>query len=1039
MPFSVSGRAWGAMGASTLLFILASAPPLEAQVGGSIRGTITEESTQRPLGDVRVVLIGASRETRTGETGKFEFRGLPAGDYTLRATLIGYTSRAISATVTAGEVTDLDIALLRAPIQLEALVVTGTAGVTEKRELGNAISNTDVGKLAGAPIENVQELLQTRVPGLTIYKNSGLAGTGSNVQIRGAGSLNASYGPVYYVDGIRFEAQPVSTGGVTNATVQFSSPLDFIAPADIENVEVIKGPAAATLYGADAAGGVIQIITKKGIRGAEGSQWTASVGYSSSEWTARIPLNYYQCNAARILNPSTYPGCANPAAITWMSQNGPVTGIPASDIMRFGDSLFVIKDNPLARHPHALRAGPGADVRLSGRGGSQTFNYFLSFDQLNEDGIFFNNFQNRTGGRANFEVTPTAKLNLGLNLSYTRVHHQMPLSDNASNGLLRNAYRGKSRATADRWDAGYFGFGPDQSNEFDLQTFEERTTLGLTANFNPFPWLENRLVLGMDKYDRRDQTFFRIDSTLKWGATEGTGQMTQRLPVTHTWTLDYSGSVRARLSPALMSRSSAGMQVNSRQFHRYTGVGSGMVTNNLTTLQPGSFTQLTVDEQLIEQTSLGMYIQEQLAWRDRLYATAALRIDDNSAFGSEFQWVKYPKFSLSYVPSDEAFFHVPHVDQLKLRFAWGEAGNPPAPFTADRTFAPEAATAGDATVNALTPKSFGNPNLKPERGREYEAGFDASLFRGALGIEFTYYNQHTVDALMRVPDAPSTSFDSTHLVNVGEIANRGFELLVTASPVRKPKVSWDVSLSASTHHNELVSFGGVLDQLQLGSFTNSQRHREGYPLGGFWAVDVIRDANGKPVLDANGKVQADLTCSWPDPVDPSGYGGSCHEKYVGPSTPTREFGLANTVTLFGNLRLFANLDYKGGHYIVCAICSIRNRINTNTWEVANPRADSVDVQVWGSLQTVTHIMPADFLKLREVAVTYNLPPSWGGPFRARRWSVTLAARNLWMTTRYKGTGDPEVSFESDPNTFDRTDYAAVPQPRRLSATINVTF
>src|SRR5207237_4352599 len=110
-----------------------------------------------------------------------------------------------------------------------------------------------------------------------------------------------------------------------------------------------------------------------------------------------------------------------------------------------------------------------------------------------------------------------------------------------------------------------------------------------------------------------------------------------------------------------------------------------------------------------------------------------------------------------------------------------------------------------------------------------------------------------------------------------------------------------------------------------------QRHREGYPLGGFWAVDVLRDANGTPVLDANGRVQADLTCSWPDPVDPNGYGGSCHEKYVGPSSPTREFGLSNSVTLFGNLRLFANLDYKGGHYLVCAICSIRNRINTNTW------------------------------------------------------------------------------------------------------------
>ena len=1037
MPFSFTGRAWGAMGASTLLFILATAPPLEAQVGGTIRGTITEESTQRPLASVRVVLIGVGRETRTGEDGRFEVPGLPDGEYTVRATLIGYTSRTARATVTAGEVADLAIALLRAPIQLEALIVTGTAGTTEKREIGNAISSPDLSKVPAGTTQNVQEQLQSRVPGLTLMQNSGLVGTGSNVQIRGAGSLNANYGPVYYVDGIRFEAQPVSTGGVTNATVQYSSPLDFIDPDDVEKIEVIKGPAASTLYGADAAGGVIQIITKKGTR--EGSQWTASVGYSSSEWTAGIPINYYQCNAARIRNPGTYPGCANPGAITWMSQDGPVTGIPESDITRFGDSLFVIKDNPLARDPHALRAGPGAEARLSGRGGNPTFNYFLSFNQLNEDGIFFNNYQNRTGGRANFEVTPTAKLNIGLNLSYTRVHERLPLSDNASNGLLRNAFRGKARATADRWDAGYFGFGPDQSNEFDLQSFEERTTLGLTANFNPFPWLENRLILGMDKYDRRDQTFFRIDSTFKWGATEGTGEMTQRLPVTHTWTADYSGSVRARLSQTLGSRTSAGVQVNSRQFHRYTGFGSGMVTNNLTTLQPGSFTQLQVDEQLIEQTSLGMYLQEQLAWRERLYATAALRIDDNSAFGSEFHTVKYPKFSLSYVLSDEAFFHVPHVDELKLRFAWGEAGNAPAPFTADRTFAPATGTAGDATINALTPKSYGNPDLKPERGREYEAGFDASLFRGALGIEFTYYNKRTVDALMEVPDAPSTSFDSTHLINVGEIANRGLELLLTASPVRNSKVSWDLALSAATHHNELVSFGGSVNQLQFGAFTNSQRHREGYPLGGFWAVDVIRDASGQPVLDANGRVQVDLTCSWPDPVDPNGYGGSCHEKYVGPSSPTREFGLSNTVTLFGNLRLFANLDYKGGHYLVCAICSIRNRINTNTWEVANPQADPIQVQVWGSQQTVTHIMPADFLKLREVAVTYLVPPSWGGPFRASRWSITLSGRNLWLATRYKGTGDPEVSFNSNPNTFDRTDYASVPQPRRLSATITVLF
>jgi hypothetical protein len=141
-----------------------------------------------------------------------------------------------------------------------------------------------------------------------------------------------------------------------------------------------------------------------------------------------------------------------------------------------------------------------------------------------------------------------SQLNLGLNVSYTRSHYRMPLSDNASNGLFRNSMRGRARAFADQWESGWHGFGPLQSNEYDLQTFEERTTLGITANYNPLSWLESRIVLGMDKYDRRDRTFYQIDPTAKWGATNGTGAIEQRLPVTHTWTVDASSSARSRIS-----------------------------------------------------------------------------------------------------------------------------------------------------------------------------------------------------------------------------------------------------------------------------------------------------------------------------------------------------------------------------------------------------------------------------------------------------------------------------------------------------------
>ncbi|MDX1429536.1 MAG: TonB-dependent receptor, partial [Rhodothermales bacterium] len=768
------------------------------------------------------------------------------GAYSVQVIIIGYSRSEQSITVTAEQVQTVDFSLTPAAIQLSEIVVTGTAGRTEKREVGNAVTSLEVGDLVDvAPVGNVRELLNARAPGLTLYKNSGLAGTGSNIKIRGGGTLNASYQPVYYIDGIRFEGNAFTTNGVTNSTVQYRSPMEFIDPNDIERIEVIKGPAAATLYGADAASGVIQIITKKGARGAGGVQWSASFEYGQSEWVRETPTTYWICTLARQDDPDDHPGCANPSDVQYTNNAGEQRfSIPESDILRNDawGGVFVLTDNPLQRHPRALRAANLYDVKTSARGGTQEFNYYLSFNRLDQQGIFFNNFQERIGGRANFEWTPMGNLNLGLNVGYARNHTGMPLSDNASNGLLRNAYRGRARGIDDAWEPGFRGFGPDQTNEFDLQIREERTTIGLTASYDPFPWFENRLTLGVDKYDVRETEFFAIDSTLKWGATNGTGAISQRLPITHTWTVDYSGSIRARLSSVITSRFSGGMQVNARQYRRWTAEGNGLVANNVNLV--GTAANRDASEALNEQTSLGFFFQEQIGWRDRVFVTGAVRIDDNSAFGNDFSLVVYPKFSASYVISEEDFFNVGFIDDLKLRFAWGQAGNAPAPFTADRTVQPDVVTAEATSVNAVRTDAFGNPDLKAETGSEWELGFDASLLGGVLGLEVTYYDQRTKDALMEIPDAPSTGFNSTHLINIGEISNTGFELLATASPIRNPSFSWDITASISTNKNRLVSFGGTRDEIQYGAFTNSQRHREGYPLGAFWAVDVIRDASG---------------------------------------------------------------------------------------------------------------------------------------------------------------------------------------------------
>jgi TonB-dependent SusC/RagA subfamily outer membrane receptor len=291
----------------------------------------------------------------------------------------------------------VDFELRRSVIAMDEIVVTGTAGAQEKTSLGNSVGTIQAEVLVqDAPIQSVVELLTARTPGLTLMANSGQTGGSSNIRIRGAGSMNGGYQPVFYVDGIRIESGTVEAG----STYQGGTALDFLNPEDIESIEVLKGPAAATLYGADAANGVIQIIPKKGRRGAESVQWTSSFEVGQNEWLESLAdyTNYWRCTESN-QNSSSYPGCQDPSSVEWWggTHDNPklITGIPSSDIIDVGDGTFIIKDNPLFRDPNALRKGNMYDFQISARGGTGRAGYFLSFNNSREQGVFYNNFNNR--------------------------------------------------------------------------------------------------------------------------------------------------------------------------------------------------------------------------------------------------------------------------------------------------------------------------------------------------------------------------------------------------------------------------------------------------------------------------------------------------------------------------------------------------------------------------------------------------------------------------------------------------------------------
>jgi TonB-linked SusC/RagA family outer membrane protein len=910
---------------------------------------------------------------------------------------------------------------------------------------------------------------------------AGVVGGSVRTRIRGNGSINARNEPVVYVDGVRVQSGTFATGG--NA-MQGVNLLEAFNPNDIESVEVIKGPAAATLYGAEAATGVIQIITKKG-RGAQGMQWSASFDYGNVDWAVDRITNYWLCTDAQIDSPNTYPGCRlfnksqpladrllidhpldpknrSAAVIDQYQRNAAAAEAAGNTALaerwRTQDYPCIFTQQQPCE-PEPLRTGDLRNMNIAVRGGGQSFNYYISGEKSDENGTFFNNFSDRKGARANFTFVPSEKSNYTVNMGYAVTAQMTPPSDNSSNSVLRNSIRGQAGGPNSQYLPGFRNFMPEFSNKLRDQINSERLTVGLTANYNPFPWWQNRLTLGLDRNDRNLESFRQIDQTgfQPFGATAATGSISLDYDLFHFWTVDYAATVTADLSEAWNSAFSGGMQLTKRRRRSHGISGNGLVANTLNLVS--SAANRSSSQSYQEQTSLGFFVQEQVGWNDRLFATAAVRVDDNSAFGRDFSLVVYPKASLSYVISDEDFFNIGWIDDLKLRGAWGQAGNAPAPFVADRTYNTGRATIGDVAVNTLATAAYGNPDLKAETGQEIELGFESSMLSGRLGAEFTFYFKQTKDALLSVSDPPSSGWAGSHFVNVGEVRNRGIEFTVNASPIRKPNLSWDVIAALGTNNNKLVSFGRdaegrpVLLEDRFGEFASVQRHREGFPLGGYWATDVIRDANGVPVLNASNQATV-VPCVW-DLDDRS----LCQEEYLGPSLPTRTLGLTNTFRLFNTVQLYSFFDYQGGHWQWCAICSVRYRLDRNTKQIndpdliggaaADPRSpEGIELARLLSLQTKEYIYKADFIKLRELALTYDLPTRLTGRFGVEKASVTVSGRNLAIWTKYKGaenggSEDPEVAFNSANNagtaSFTVTDYAAIPMQRRWNISFNFNF
>ena len=982
--------------AITLCIVLGTPPAaLRAQAGtGMITGIILKAGTEFPVPSAQISAQGTGRSALSDENGRFRLTGLPAGDVTLEVRRVGY--RPLTQRATAGA-TDLRIMLSETPIELNALVVTGQAGAVERRAVGNSIATIPAAdQVRASGVGTLGNLINGRAPGVTITGGTGRVGAGTVVNIRGRSTLSLSQQPLLYIDGVRVNNE-VGTGkaGVQGANVV--SRLDDIAPEDIESIEIIKGPAAGTLYGTEASNGVIQIITKKGGGGAprftaymrQGAQW-----FQNAE--DRIATNYARD--------------ANNNLLSWNAV--------AAEAAR-GTPLF--------------KTGHVQTYEMNARGGERTLNYYLSSTYDHDTGIEPNNRVGRFTAHANLSLAPSEKYDIATSVhlikgtDYTGSDYGLGRFFDAQYGsplLVSGPSRGFFLAPPEALDAYYL----------NSQTINRFTT-SIQLNHRPAAWFAHRLTVGLDQTSEDDQAlqnFLPPQYVQFFGPVASQGGLAQDLRTLSYATADYSGTATFTLTPALTSTTSLGGQLYRKRTDITSVTGTQFPAPGLTTAIAAAVRQGSQD--FVTNTTLGSFLQEQLGWRDRVFLTGAVRVDNNSAFGKDVNLVTYPKVSASWVVSDESFWGVRLVDQLRLRAAYGLSGQQPDAFAALQTYVPQT---GPGDQPMVSPQFPGNPKLKPEKGQELEVGFEASLAR-RVGVDFTYFDKRTKDAILQRQSAPSSGFPNPQFVNIGRVSNHGFELGVNANAIARPSLSWDIGASVATTTDHIDDMGGLPFTTVVLPF---HRNEQGFPIGGLF-TKIVRSATYDPVTKRAINAQCDGGVNGDHPGGPSVSCASAPMLFFGTITP-KMTGAVNTAVSIGKYVSFHGLaDFRQGNKVFDADLFNRCAAFGVCWGNVNP--DQIDPRVLytyqnGGALTVTDnfIRNGSFWRLRELAVTLNGPDAWARRLNASSASLTLAGRNLHTWTSYPGL-DPEnrSSVGTQNIAFDQ---AVTPSLAQFVTTLTVTF
>lgn len=1025
----------------------------------TISGTVRTEN-QSPLEGATITVKNTSRITQTGDNGRFTIQA--ATGETLVITSVGYEAQEVK--VNNGSA--VAVTMKASGNNMNEVVVTALGIRKERKALGYAVSDLNAQELMKNKNTNVVNSLVGKVPGVNITQFSGSAGAGASITIRGGNSTSEGRQnqPLFVIDGIIYDNSTTVTGntgtdGLSRSNTTYSNRIMDINPEDVETLSVLKGAAAAALYGSRAADGVVIITTKKG---AEGKVTVNVNSKISTSWANKLP------EIQTVFGPGVYS--SNGVLNTTNTYNSWGAKIPSDS---------TIYDNI----GHFFRHSLIYDNNVNVSGGSKNGSFYLSGSNFNQTGIVPGTGYEKTTFRFNGEQK-YGRLTLNANVAYSNANTDRTLTTaglyGSGVGSMQSLYSWPATfdiknylnpdGTQHRIYAGTLALESDRDNPYwiinqdNLTSQTRRFTGGINGNFKITNWWDITGRLGYDQYATNDYTFIAPGSAL--APLYQNGRLSKDLYdytyITTTVMSNFHKAFGDFDTHLMLGTTSEDTKIVSQNHWGYGFTIPGTISfNNIPT------TSKFLSDGTTRKRLVGAYGEAGVSYKDLLYLTATGRNDWSSTLPVENQSYFYPSISGSFV-----FTQLLPANTIlsfgKLRASWARVGKDANAY-ATNTYVNPSISIG-SYIGVGNQWAAGNPNLIPEIQNSWEVGGEFRFFKGRIGLDYTYYHSQTENQIGQPRLAQSGGFIFSTL-NSGSVINKGMEIALSGKPIVQKNFSWDVMLNFSYNKGRLGAFiPGVAyfypTDAQFGTVKAASIPNGSYFLG-MTGQSYYRELDSKGKEISNGRYQVDPTTGF--------YKVNANNPVVGNREPDFLGGFNNTLR-YKKLTLAFLLDLrKGGDVFngteyalvvnglskqtllndrqsvtVSGVNSVTGADFTQTYNanqsytVGSTTVSGYDMiqRYWTNYAANSYnfITSVNWLKLRSLSLTYDFSGLLKNQNVIKGISATAVGTNLLTWTNYKGM-DPEVSAAGGTGGSGSTgiDYLGVPAVASLTFGVNITF